>query len=520
MLFNSFEFLLIFLPIVLSLFFLLKLTKNTNLQIIFLIFISIIFYGYAKFDYIFLILVSIITNFSISLILHKNFYKKLFLYFGIIFNLSLLSYYKYSLFILEDILNLDINGNNLKNLILPIGISFYTFQQIAFLVDTYKQETHEKSLKFYTIFVCFFPQLIAGPIVRYQEIKEQFYNINKNRNNLWRDLSCGIILITIGLFKKVILSEQMGYWADRTFFLVSYQENVTFIEAWLGILCFSFQIYFDFSAYSDIAIGLGLLIGIKLPVNFNSPYKSESIIDFWRTWHITLSNFLKIYIYIPLGGNSSGNYNKYIFLIIVMFVGGVWHGAGWTFILWGFFHGVLLVINHFWRDVKLRNNFEAIQFSFIFKFSTFILVSLGWVLFRSPDLDSALRMYEGLFLLNGFYLPTHYESFFGEFNLILNEIGIKFGTLKSYGGGSQIIWVFCMLVFVWYLPNSNKIWKFLYNNQSVKFSKKISLNKVLNSSNIINKISYFLGAVVALTLFFILIKIIQGKQGEFIYFQF
>ena len=203
-----------------------------------------------------------------------------------------------------------------------------------------------------------------------------------------------------------------------------------------------------------------------------------------------------------------------------MLIGGIWHGAGWTFILWGLFHGVLLVINHFWRDFNKGFKLNNIKLSLLLKFLTFTLVTLGWVLFRSPDIGAALKMYEGLFLFNGFYLPTHYENLFGEYNLIVNEIGIKFGTLKSYGGGQQILWILFMLFFVWCLPNSNQIWTFLEKNQVNKFSKNNFFNTLLNYSYIINKASYYFGTLVALTLFFILVKIIQGRQGEFIYFQF
>ena len=294
---------------------------------------------------------------------------------------------------------------------------------------------------------------------------------------------------------------------------------LTFLEAWIGVLCFSFQIYFDFSAYSDIAIGLALLFGIKLPINFYSPYKATSIIEFWRLWHITLSRFLKNYLYIPLGGNKHGNIRRYLNLFLVMLLGGLWHGAGWTFILWGFLHGLFLTLNHMFRTlIKLLNLkifLHNIFYLWFFRVLTFILVSLAWVLFRSEDLVSSLSMYNSLFGLNGVTLPTHYELYFGDFVFYLKLLGINFNTTPNFGGGFQILWIIAMFLLVWFCPNTIEIMsKFKIHIENENFNKYSNFNFIKWRPN------SFFSLILSLVIFFVIIKIFQGREGEFIYFQF
>jgi D-alanyl-lipoteichoic acid acyltransferase DltB (MBOAT superfamily) len=267
--------------------------------------------------------------------------KKLLFQIGILFNISLLAYYKYMDFFIENT-NILLNTNiELIHLALPLAISFFTLQQVAFLVDSYEGLVEEKDFLDYAIFVSFFPQLIAGPIVHHAEMMPQFsskWNMLKN----YKNISAGLFIFSIGLFKKVVIADQFAQWANAGF---NNAQVLNLLEAWATSLSYTFQMYFDFSGYTDMAIGAALLFNIKLPINFNSPYKATSIQDFWRRWHITLSRFLRDYIYIPLGGNRRGEFRTYSNLMVTFLLGGLWHGAGWTFVFWGFLHGVALVLH-------------------------------------------------------------------------------------------------------------------------------------------------------------------------------
>ena len=523
MLFNSIEFLLFYLPIVVIVYYYLINRFNSSAHIYFLVISSLIFYGWWNPNHIFLIIISVLVNYYLSKkIIHFKrvyFYKKLFLIFGIIFNLGLLAYFKYMNFFIENLSYILDKDFSVFLIILPLGISFYTFQQIAFLVDTFKQKTNGTKLHNYFLFVSFFPQLISGPIVHHKEMMFQFIRLKEKSKHLWENLSLGFTVITIGLFKKVVIAEKMANWSDQIFSYSASGGVLTFLEAWIGVLCFSFQIYFDFSAYSDIAIGLALLFGIKLPINFYSPYKATSIIEFWRLWHITLSRFLKNYLYIPLGGNKHGNIRRYLNLFLVMLLGGLWHGAGWTFILWGFLHGLFLTLNHMFRTlIKLLNLkilIHNIFYLWFFRVLTFILVSLAWVLFRSEDLVSSLSMYNSLFGLNGVTLPTHYELYFGDFVFYLKLLGINFNTTPNFGGGFQILWIIAMFLLVWFCPNTIEIMsKFKIHIENENFNKYSNFNFIKWRPN------SFFSLILSLVIFFVIIKIFQGREGEFIYFQF
>ena len=523
MLFNSLEFLFLFLPVTLiSYYFLINKIENDT-KINFLIFVSLIFYGWWNFKYLFLIIFSIMVNYLCGLLIinsqKRYFLKKFSLIMGVFVNLSILVYFKYSNFFIENINELFGLNFILYSIILPLGISFFTFQQISFLMDLFRNEKLYIKMNYYFLFVTFFPQLIAGPIVNYREMVDQ-YDPSKNKlNNIWSNLSIGITLITIGLFKKVIIADKLAFWSDKAFVYSANEGTLTFLESWLNVLCFSFQIYFDFSAYSDIALGLALLFGFKLPINFFSPYKATNIIEFWRLWHITLSRFLKNYLYIPLGGNKFGKVRQFVNLFVVMAIGGFWHGASWTFILWGIMHGIFLSINHYlnYAYTKLKINFirENKIYFWISRILTFFLVSFAWVLFRSDDLNSAKNMYLSLFGFNGFSLPTHYEFLLGSFSNYLKYFGVTFENMTNYGGGMQVLWVLGGFFWVWFLPNSIEFMQ--------KFDFFIKSNNFKFSSNknylywVPNKVYNF---IFSTTLIIIIIKIFQGQEGEFIYFQF
>lgn len=277
-------------------------------------------------------------------------------------------------------------------MVLPLAISFFTFQQIAFLVDTYKGETREYHFLNYALFISFFPQLIAGPIVHHQEMMPQF---KRNENNQFDTANTvkGIFIFIIGLFKKVVIADTLAIWAIKGF---DQATSLTFIEGWITSLSYTFQLYFDFSGYSDMAIGLALLFHIKLPVNFHSPYKALNIQDFWKRWHMTLGRFLTKYLYIPLGGNQKGRVHTYINLLIVFVISGLWHGAGWTFVFWGFLHGLAAVVHRIWRDMGYKMN------KFLAWFLTFQFVNVAWIFFRAKSWDDAAKVFKAMFALEPF----------------------------------------------------------------------------------------------------------------------
>lgn len=392
MLFNSVEFIFVFLPITFIIYFYLNAKKLTDLSKGFLVFSSLFFYSWWNIVYLPLILCSMLFNYVIGNTLSKynlkkqNISKKAILIFGIIFNLCLLGYFKYTDFFIENF-NLFTDKNiSLFNLALPLAISFFTFQQIAYLIDSYRNETHEYDFLNYAIFVTFFPQLIAGPIVHHKEMMPQFEKV-KNKILNYKNISLGLFIFSLGLFKKVIIAD---YFAEVANIGYSNPILLNTIEAWATSLSYSLQLYFDFSGYTDMAIGAALLFNIKLPINFNSPYKALSIQDFWRRWHITLSRFLRDYIYIPLGGNKKGNFKTYSNLMITFLLGGLWHGAGWTFILWGFLHGLALTIHRLWRTLGFTLN------KYLAWFLTFNFVNITWVFFRAENFTDAINILKSM----------------------------------------------------------------------------------------------------------------------------
>ena len=344
-------------------------------------------------------------NYVIGNSLNENFkkvqvHKKSLLIFGIVANVALLGYFKYTDFFIENF-NLAFDTSiSLLHLALPLAISFFTFQQIAYLVDSYREETAEYDFLNYALFVTFFPQLIAGPIVHHSEMMPQFasrWNLVKN----YKNIALGLFIFSIGLFKKVVIADTFAVWATHGFDVAT---TLSFFEAWMTSLSYTFQLYYDFSGYTDMAIGVALLFNIQLPINFNSPYKALDIQDFWRRWHITLSRFLRDYIYIPLGGNRKGSFRTYNNLIATFILGGIWHGAGWTFIFWGFMHGIALVIHRFWKALGLTMP------KFLAWFVTFNFINIAWVFFRAKEWDDALKVLNGMMGFNGIHLEQHLEK--------------------------------------------------------------------------------------------------------------
>lgn len=383
MLFNSFIYLFIFLPIVLAGFYILASTGWRREVNLWLIGASLVFYGYWKMEYVLIILASILVNYSVSRLMiwsSGRRRRKIFLILGICFNVALLGYFKYIDFLIINVsLLLDIKNPGLLDVALPLGISFFTFQQIAFLVDRYHNRMSASNVIDYSLFVCFFPQLIAGPIVHHGEMMPQFAS-EKNKTVDWDNVYKGLFFIAIGLFKKMAVADTFAVPANVGF---GDPSGLGFLTAWVTSLSYTFQLYFDFSAYTDMALGSARLFNIRLPLNFNSPYKALDIQDFWRRWHMTLSRFLRDYIYIPLGGNRKGRFRICFNLFVTFLIGGIWHGAGWTFFFWGALHGVAMIVHRFWRHLGLRAP------GWLAWLLTFFFVNAAWVYFRAPTLGDA-----------------------------------------------------------------------------------------------------------------------------------
>ena len=375
MLFSSPIFLFLFLPFSLALYYLAPKKKKN----IILLALSLGFYTWGEKEMVILILLSALVDYSAALIISTG-KKRIGLLVSIIFNLGILAYFKYFNFIVSNI-------NIVSNVVLPIGISFYTFQTMSYTVDVYRGHIKaNKNFIDFAMYVTLFPQLIAGPIVRYSQIEKEL----KNRTTTTKLFTIGIQRFIIGLSKKMLIANNCAYFADAAFSLSENQSSA--LIAWIGIIAYTLQIYFDFSGYSDMAIGLGKMFGFNFPENFNYPYISKSIKEFWRRWHITLSEWFRDYLYISLGGNQKGNYRTYINLIIVFFLTGLWHGANWTFIIWGLFHGLFLIIERvgFGLFLKKQNRFLA-------HFYTLFVVVIGWVIFRSDNINQAINFIYTLF---------------------------------------------------------------------------------------------------------------------------
>ena len=316
------------------------------------------------------------------------------------FNLALIGYFKYAGFFVSTVAALSGAEWRIEAIVLPLAISFFTFQQIAFLVDAYRHESSERNFLSYCLFVTFFPQLIAGPIVHHKQMLPQFARPGtfSFQPHL---VSLGLTVFVLGLFKKVVLADSVAVYGTPVFAAADAGNTLTFFEAWGGALAYTFQLYFDFSGYSDMAIGLALIFGIRLPINFESPYKALSITDFWRRWHITLSTFLRDYLYIALGGNRRGPVRRYINLALTMLLGGLWHGAGWTFVVWGGLHGVYLVVNHAWHRVVNPDWVTSRLYRLAAWSITFLCVVIGWVFFRSESFSGAVAMLQAMAGFNG-----------------------------------------------------------------------------------------------------------------------
>ncbi|MBR0931314.1 MBOAT family protein [Bradyrhizobium diazoefficiens] len=390
MLFNSYPFILLFLPIVLAGYF--WLGRRSNLApVIWLALASLAFYAIGNWQFVALLLLSIAFNYGVGhlLIVAKltSSQRKAALVLGVAGDLLVLGIFKYAGFVTENV-NALLGTHAAIHILLPVGISFYTFTQIAFLVDAYRGQVAAYALPHYALFVTYFPHLIAGPILHHKDMIPQFER-EETKHPDGHLLLCGVIIFAIGLFKKTCLADGIQPLVALAF----EARSPSFDQAWLGALAYTFQLYFDFSGYSDMAIGISLMFGIFLPVNFNSPYKATSIVEFWRRWHMTLSQFLRDYLYIALGGNRRGRVLRYVNLLITMLLGGLWHGAAWTFVVWGALHGVYLCVNHAFNALVPKAPPLLARPSRIAGAAlTFLAVVVAWVFFRAATVEWALRV--------------------------------------------------------------------------------------------------------------------------------
>jgi alginate O-acetyltransferase complex protein AlgI len=395
MLFNSVEFIFAFLPLTCLVYFLLNRYHLYGYSKIWLLCASLFFYGWWNPKYLILLAVSIAVNFSCArktAAANSSVIKRTFLYLGLAFNLGLLLYYKYADFFIENINAVAGSDFNLMHIILPLGISFFTFQQIAYLVDSYRGTVTDFNFLHYAVFVTFFPQLVSGPIVHHKVIMPQLVDKSLAHPRA-ENIAKAIFLFQIGLSKKIIIADTFGKLVSRGYLNF---ESLDTIQAWVTTFAYTVQLYFDFSGYADMAIALGLLFNIKITNNFWSPHKSENIQQFYRRWHITLSSFLRDYLYIPLGGNRFGETRMHLNLFLTFFLGGLWHGANWTFAIWGALNGLGLIVHRLFQKTKIHIP------SVLAILITFVFVLLMRVFFRAEDLNMALVTLKTMF---GFTAP-------------------------------------------------------------------------------------------------------------------
>ncbi len=483
MLFNSYEFIFVFLPITFFIYFFLNRRRFIVLSKCWLVGASLFFYSWWNIIYLPLIIFSIIFNYIIGSSINRNKHeshdrKKFHLVVGIIGNLSLLGYFKYADFFINNCNFIFNTQVSLLQLTLPLAISFFTFQQIAFLVDSYRGEAKEYNFLNYSVFVSFFPQLIAGPIVHHKEMMPQFVS-DKNKIINYKNISIGLFIFFIGLTKKILIADTFAVVATKGF---DHAEILRFFEAWATSLSYTVQLYFDFSGYTDMAIGAALLFNINLPVNFNSPYKAINIQDFWRRWHITLSRFLRNYIYIPLGGSRCGKFKIYYNIFVTFLIGGIWHGAGWTFVFWGMLHGLASILHRIWRLLGLSMH------PVLGWFLTFNFVNIAWIFFRAKEWKDALKVLKGMTGQNGISLPVILTS---KLSALEHFEYIEFGGfLKNIGGdwGTFLLLPLTLIIVLFFKNSVELKKKFKPNLSYAIFGSFLTVLSVLS----INKISEFL----------------------------
>lgn len=434
--FNSYIFILCLLPISFIGYFALS-RKKQEYGLLWMAALSLVFYAWAGISILLLFIASLILNYIFTLFIKRS-NSKLILALGIILNVILLIYFKYSGFLVQNINALFNTDFIFKNIALPLGISFFTFTQISWLVDTYRGETRDYSLLEYVLFISYFPKMAEGPIALHGDILPQFRDPAKKTVD-YDNISRGIMIFVLGLFKKLMIADTLGKAVDWGFNNV---PDLYSMDIWIVMLCYTLQIYFDFSGYCDMAAGVSLLFNIELPVNFNSPYKALSITDFWKRWHISLTSFLRKYVYFPLGGSRKGTVRTYINMMIVFIISGIWHGANWTFILWGALHGACQVLHRIFRK-PFDKIFAPVRWVI-----TFLFVNIAWLLFRA---DSVAQWWYMVGKAFGIKYRTMHEELVSVFKIprlrsVLSVAGISYSDMGVYVFGMVLMLCVCMFI--------------------------------------------------------------------------
>lgn len=496
MLFPTSAFTFAFLPIAFVVFFLLG-RRWPYAAASWLFVASLFFYGWWMPEFVALLLASIVVNFKLGTFIAQrqevgeNGFAKRALIAGVALNLAVLAYFKYANFFVDNFnvatgLQLDVG-----RVVLPIGISFYSFTQIAFLADAYSKGIREYRFAHYGLFVTYFPHLVAGPVLHHAQMMPQFGLASTYRLN-GANIAAGLAIFAIGLVKKVVLADGVAPYADAVFGAAGAPAGLSFNEAWIGALAYTFQLYFDFSGYSDMAIGLSLLFNVRLPFNFNSPYKSTSIVEFWRRWHISLSTFLRDYLYIPLGGNRLGPIRRHLNLLITMALGGLWHGASWTFVFWGTLHGLYLVANHGVRT--LIGDRPALEHNLAWRSAciavTFLCVVVAWVFFRAHSFGDAAA------LLQAMASAQQRLAAFDAVHPVLWNAGLD--PLRGW------LWCIVLAALAFLGPNSNLIGEALQRQCHERWGLRHAV----------------LGASIALVVFLVVLNEARDTVSAFIYFNF
>jgi alginate O-acetyltransferase complex protein AlgI len=514
MLFNSPFFILFFLPLTLLIYRVLQALQCPRAAVRSLIVCSFFFYAWWNPIYVILIAAGIAFNYWVcqKILYAPN--KKTYLTLGVCANLGLLAYFKYTDFCIDSLnqfLGLDIP---LLNIILPLGISFFIFQKIAFLIDAYRGEIKEVQFEQFTAFVIFFPQLIAGPIPKHNELFDEFHPDNLSKFDAEK-FSMGLTAFGIGLFKKTVIADGVALYASPFFQAVEQGYIPTFIDSWSASISYTLQIYFDFSGYSDMAIGLALLFGYRLPLNFFSPYKASNIIDFWRRWHMTLSRFLRDYLYISLGGNRAGHSRQKFNLALTMLLGGLWHGANWTFVVWGLLHALFLCINHLWWELKAMLNWHD-RFGWfgtaLGRIVTFTCLIFTWVFFRAGSIPDAVHIASTMLGFHGITLnPTHVDML----GPIAKWIGAIPQRADFFWGLPQIGAIAGLMLWVWFAPNT---YEYLNSKKAAFETYKLPTSTFRWPNWVYWKVN---------PLHFVIASAFMGmgawysiRGGEFLYFQF
>jgi D-alanyl-lipoteichoic acid acyltransferase DltB (MBOAT superfamily) len=513
MLFNSYHFIAAFLPATIFAVWLAERLFSRTAALAVVTLASLFFYAWWSPPHVLLLLLSITGNFLLAGSIRRFSRKgrdnsaRALMIVGVVANLAVIAYYKYADFFISDIAGLAGLDFAMGAVVLPLGISFFTFQQIAYVIDSYRSKLADHDFLDYALFISFFPQLIAGPIVYHGEMLPQLRGGAAFRFSA-SDLGIGLKLFVMGLFKKVVLADGMAVYATPGFEAVETGAVLSLIEAWSAALAYTLQLYFDFSGYSDMAIGLGCMFGLRLPLNFNSPYKATSIIEFWRRWHMTLSRFLREFLYIPLGGGRHGPTRRWLNLLITMLLGGLWHGAGWTFVAWGGLHGGYLCINHGWRFGR-GFLFGGLPVHPIERFAgfvvTFIAVVIAWVFFRAESFAGALTMLEGMAGMHGVILPDVWAIRLAPLMPIFTSMGVTAGPTPLFEGTLEIVSIAGLLLLAFLAPSSQQWigWQFHPNEKRQRGVP-----------------GAFRAILFGLLAGYVAIHLYVGGYSEFLYFQF